>query len=221
MDQIERADVEGRGHANLAAEIGQLKHEIKARAAEIETAVDMRRLDIDEAERADRLGETREEPHRERRAAAMGAAEEFVIERGEVERHRRSRYRRAVRQVNVRGWRACVKLMMAGDRSVECRFLRSTRDCAPSASPFPKHMRSRCGADRRIASGTRSSPSSGHGATGSRSGARSRKGRGKSSLTPSRRDFSPLFRRQGLIGVGLDEAADWREVEAFFAAAIA
>ena len=73
MDQIDRADVEGRGHANLAAELGQLQHEIEARAAEIEAAVDMRRLDIDEAARADRLGEAREEPHRERRSAAMGA----------------------------------------------------------------------------------------------------------------------------------------------------
>ena len=87
MDEIERADVEGRRHANLAAELGQLQHEIEARAAEIETAVDMRRLDVDEAARADRLGEAREEPHRESRAAAMRAGHEFAIERGEVERH--------------------------------------------------------------------------------------------------------------------------------------
>ena len=84
MDQIDRADVEGRGHANLAAELGQLQHEIEARAAEIETAVDMRRLDIDEAGRADRLGEARDEPHRERRAAAVGAAHKFAISWGEV-----------------------------------------------------------------------------------------------------------------------------------------
>ena len=87
MNQIERADVEGRGHANLAAELGQLQHEIEARAAEIETAVDMRRLDIDETGRADRLGEARDEPHRKRRAAAVRAGHEFAIERGEVGRH--------------------------------------------------------------------------------------------------------------------------------------
>ena len=72
----------------------------------IETAVDMRRLDIDEGARVDRFGEAHEEPHREGRAAAVGAAQEFAIERGEVERHWRRRYRRAVGAVNVRGRRS-------------------------------------------------------------------------------------------------------------------
>ena len=98
-----RADIEGRRHADLAAELGHPEHEVEARAAKIETAVDVRRLDVDEAGRAHRLGEAREEPHRERRAPAMAAVKEFEIERGEVERHGRPRYRRAASEVNVRG----------------------------------------------------------------------------------------------------------------------
>ena len=53
----------------------------------IKTAVDMRRLDVDEGARVDRFGEADKEPHSEGRAAAMGAAEEFAIEWGEVESH--------------------------------------------------------------------------------------------------------------------------------------
>jgi predicted DNA-binding protein (MmcQ/YjbR family) len=43
-----------------------------------------------------------------------------------------------------------------------------------------------------------------------------REGRARSSSTPNRRDFhSPYFGAKGWVGVGLDEAADWREVQAF------
>ena len=101
MDQVEGADIEGRRHADLAAERAHSQDEIEARTAEIETAVDMRRLDIDEAGRANRLGEARKQPHRESRAAAVGAAHEFAVERREVERHGRPRYRRAASKVNV------------------------------------------------------------------------------------------------------------------------
>ena len=68
--------------------------EIEARPPEIEAAVDMRGLDVDEAPRADRLGEAHEEPHRERRARAMRAGDKLAIERGEFEGHWGLRYRR-------------------------------------------------------------------------------------------------------------------------------
>jgi predicted DNA-binding protein (MmcQ/YjbR family) len=53
--------------------------------------------------------------------------------------------------------------------------------------------------------------------TGLRSGARFLLAREKSSSTPSRGDFlfRPILAQKGWIGVGLDEAADWLEIEAF------
>ena len=64
--------------------------------------------------------------------------------------------------------------------------------------------------------GTRSSPSNVRGTTGSRSGARAG---GLAGLHPRREParffIPPYFGSRGWIGVGLDEAADWREVEAF------
>ena len=53
----------------------------------IDDAVDMAPLDVDEGARADGLGVAVKEPHGEGRPAPMRAAEEFAIERGEVERH--------------------------------------------------------------------------------------------------------------------------------------
>ena len=87
MDQIERADIEGRGNANLAAERCHPFDEVEARPAEIKASVDMRRLDGDEPARVDRLGEAHEEAHGESGAGAMVAAEKFAIERGKFERH--------------------------------------------------------------------------------------------------------------------------------------
>ncbi len=87
MDEIDGADVEGRRHADLAAEAQHPFNEIEAHSPEVETAVDMAPLDIDEAARIDRFGEAREEPHRERRARPKRADQEFAIERGEFEGH--------------------------------------------------------------------------------------------------------------------------------------
>ena len=92
MNEIDRADVEGCRHANLAAEFDHPFGEIEAGAPVIETAVDMRRLDVDEGARVDRFGEAHKEPHGEGRAAAMRAAQEFAIERGEIDSHWRRRY---------------------------------------------------------------------------------------------------------------------------------
>ena len=68
----------------------------------IKTAVDMRRLDVDEGARVDRLREAYKEPHGEGRARPVNAGQEFVIERGEVQSHWRRRYRSAVDVVNAR-----------------------------------------------------------------------------------------------------------------------
>ena len=92
MNEIDRADIEGCRHANLAAEFDHPFGEVEAGAPMIETAVDMRRLDVDEGARVDRFGEAHKEPHGEGRAAAMHAAQEFAIERGEIESHWRRRY---------------------------------------------------------------------------------------------------------------------------------
>ena len=88
MDEIERADVEGRWNANLTAERCHPFDEVEARPAEVEASVDMRRLDGDQAPRVDRLGEADDEAHGEGGAGAMVAAEKFAIERGEFESHR-------------------------------------------------------------------------------------------------------------------------------------
>jgi hypothetical protein len=88
MDEIERADVEARRHADLASERGHALDEIEARAAEIETAVDMRLLDGDEGARIDRLGEADQEPHGESRRPAVDAVGEFAVEVGQFEGHR-------------------------------------------------------------------------------------------------------------------------------------
>ena len=53
----------------------------------IETAVDMRRLDVDEGGRADRFGKARKQAHGESCALPMRAAQKFAIERREVESH--------------------------------------------------------------------------------------------------------------------------------------
>ena len=89
MDEVDRADVEGGGHADPAAEAQYPFNEIEARPPEIQTAVDMAPFDIDLAARIDRFGEAHEEPHRERRARPKRAGQEFAIERGAT--HRRGR----------------------------------------------------------------------------------------------------------------------------------
>ena len=87
MNEIDRADVEGCRHANLAAKFDHPFGEVEAGAPMIKTAVDMRRLDVDEGARVDRFGEAHKEPHGEGRARAVNAAQEFAIEWGEVESH--------------------------------------------------------------------------------------------------------------------------------------
>ena len=101
MDKVDRSDIEGCRHANLAAEFDHPFGEVEAGAPVIETAVDMRRLDVDERARIDGFGEAHKEAHGEGCASAMRAADEFAIERGEVESHWRRRYRRADGGVNA------------------------------------------------------------------------------------------------------------------------
>jgi len=80
MNEVDRADVEGCRHANLAAEFDHPFGEVEAGASMIETAIDMRRLDVDEGARVDRFGKAHKKPHGEGRAAAMLAVHEFAIE---------------------------------------------------------------------------------------------------------------------------------------------
>ena len=54
MNEIDGADIERRGHPDPALEGDEALDEIEADLAEIETAVDMRRLDIEKALRSDR-----------------------------------------------------------------------------------------------------------------------------------------------------------------------
>jgi hypothetical protein len=70
----------------------------------------MRRLDVDEGACVDGFGEARKEPHGESCARPVNAAQEFVVERGEVQSHWRRRYRPAVDVVNARLWTRCAKL---------------------------------------------------------------------------------------------------------------
>ena len=89
MDEIERADIEARRHAHLAAEGSHALDEIEARPAKIETAVDMRLLDRDEGARIDRFGKADQKPHRECRRAAMHAAGKLPVKVGKFEGHPR------------------------------------------------------------------------------------------------------------------------------------
>ena len=88
MDQVDRADIEACRDADRAAERDHPFGEIEARTPVIETAVDMRRLDVEKGARADRFGEALKEAHGEGRPLPMPAAQEFAIERGEVGSHR-------------------------------------------------------------------------------------------------------------------------------------
>ena len=74
MNEVDRADVEGCRHANLAAEFDHPLGEVEAGAPMIETAVDMAPLDVEEGARVDRFGEAHKEAHGEGRAAAVNAA---------------------------------------------------------------------------------------------------------------------------------------------------
>ena len=87
MNEIDRADVEGCRHADLAAKFDHPIREVEARAPVIEAPVDMAPLDIEESARVDRFGEAHKKPHGEGRAAAVRAGQKFAIERGEVESH--------------------------------------------------------------------------------------------------------------------------------------
>ncbi len=87
MDQVDRADIERRRNADLAAEFDDPFGEVEAGASMIEAAIDMRRLDVDEGTRVDRFREAHEQPHGEGCARAMDAAQEFAIERGKVKGH--------------------------------------------------------------------------------------------------------------------------------------
>ena len=102
MNKVNRAHVERCRHANLAAKVDHPFSEIEARTPVVETAVNMRRLDVEEGARVNRFGEPREEPHGEGRARPVHAGQEFVVERGEVQSHWRRRYRPAVDVVNAR-----------------------------------------------------------------------------------------------------------------------
>ena len=73
MDQVDRADIKGRGHANLAAQVDHPLGEVEAGAPVIETPVDMRPLDVDEGTRVDRFSKAYKEPHRKGHAPAMNA----------------------------------------------------------------------------------------------------------------------------------------------------
>ena len=73
MDQVDRADVEGCRHADLAAKVDHPFGEIEARPPMIKTAVDVRRLDVEEGARVDRFGEAHKEPHGEGRASPVYA----------------------------------------------------------------------------------------------------------------------------------------------------
>ena len=68
----------------------------------VETPVDMRRLDVDEGARINGFGEAHKEPHGKGCARPVNAAQEFVVERGEVQSHWCRRYRPAVDVVNAR-----------------------------------------------------------------------------------------------------------------------
>jgi hypothetical protein len=59
----------------------------------VETPVDMRRLDVDEGARVDRLRQAYKEKRGEGRARAVHAAPELVVERGEAQSSWRARYR--------------------------------------------------------------------------------------------------------------------------------
>ena len=87
MDQVERADIEAGRHADPASEGDHPLDEVEAGAAEIETAVDMRRLDVEKTLCGDRLGEADDEPHGERRAAAVRAVQKLAIEVDEFQSH--------------------------------------------------------------------------------------------------------------------------------------
>jgi hypothetical protein len=87
VDQIDRTYVEGRRHADLAAEVEHPLGEIETRPPMVETSVDMRRLDVEEGAGVDRFGESDEEPHGESRAPAVLAGQEFAIEGRKVEGH--------------------------------------------------------------------------------------------------------------------------------------
>src|SRR5271156_4402986 len=89
MDEIERADIEASRHAHPAAEGSHALDKIEARPTEIETAVDMRLLDRDEGARIDSFGKAHQEPHRERRRAAMHAAGKLPVKVGKFEGHLR------------------------------------------------------------------------------------------------------------------------------------
>ncbi len=90
MDEINRSDVERRWNADLSAERDHALDEVEARAPKIEAAINMRRLDVEEALRPDRLGEANEQPHRKGGAAAMRACENVLIEARKIERHART-----------------------------------------------------------------------------------------------------------------------------------
>src|SRR5208337_60548 len=83
VDEIDRADVERRGRPHFSAEGDEPLDEIEARPAEIETAVDMGGLDVDEAARIDRFRKAGDEPHGERRRWPTYAGQELAIEGGE------------------------------------------------------------------------------------------------------------------------------------------
>src|SRR5208337_2663755 len=85
VDEIDRADVERRGRPHFSAERDEPLDEIEARPAEIETAVDMGGLDVDEAARIDRFCKAGDEPHGERRRRPAPAGQELAIEGGELD----------------------------------------------------------------------------------------------------------------------------------------
>src|SRR4029077_416133 len=109
MNEIDRADIEGCRHTNLAAEFDHPFGEVEAAAHKIKTAVNVPRLDVEEGARGHRFGEAHKEPHDKGCARPVNAGQEFVVERGEVQSHWRRRYRPTVDVVNARLWARCAR----------------------------------------------------------------------------------------------------------------
>ncbi len=217
MDQVDRADIEACRNADPAAERDHPFGEIEARAPVIETAVDMRRLDVEEGGRVDRFGEALKEAHGEGGALPMRAVQEFAIERGEVGSHSRARLPAAGRGGQCARTAGLCYARSGGvpERSMSLVAIGARLRAICLALPEANEEPMRRGPSYRVADKifALERPWNDWLALWCKAPKGSRDF--ILDAEPARFFIPPYFGARGWIGVGLDEAADWREIEAF------
>ena len=87
VDEVDGADVDGRGHAHLAAQLDELLREVQARLAVEDAAIDVDRVDLDQALGPTDAGQLGDDAHRQGDGRTLLPRQHGLLLGREGERH--------------------------------------------------------------------------------------------------------------------------------------